>query len=250
VIAASETYEAEVAAIEAALRAIADPVRAASERRYLKSDLEFIGVGVPATRKLIRDFVREHEALDREHLIGLVAALWEQPVHEPRSVAIELLGMHKRLLEPGDIEVIERLLRQSLTWAYVDPLAIDVAGDLVARHPELNAVLDRWASDGDFWIRRASMLALLRPLRSGGGDFERFARYADAMLEEREFFIRKAIGWVLRESSKRRPELVYGWLAPRTQRASGVTMREAVKYLPAEQREALMQAYREHRAAK
>ena len=52
------------------------------------------------------------------------------------------------------------------------------------------------------------------------------------MLEEREFFIRKAIGWVLREAGKRRPDDVAAWLAPRTDRASGVTMREAVKYLP------------------
>jgi 3-methyladenine DNA glycosylase AlkD len=76
------------------------------------------------------------------------------------------------------------------------------------------------------------MLALLVPLRRGGGDFERFARYADAMLEDREFFIRKAIGWVAREVSKKRPALVAEWLAPRMHRASGVTLREARKYLP------------------
>jgi 3-methyladenine DNA glycosylase AlkD len=64
------------------------------------------------------------------------------------------------------------------------------------------------------------------------------------MLEEREFFIRKAIGWVLREFGKIQPEQVYTWLAPRIARASGVTVREAVKYLPVERREALLHAYR------
>ena len=102
--------------------------------------------------------------------------------------------------------------------------------------------------DGDFWVRRSAMLALLIPLRQGEGDFDRFGRYADGMLEEKEFFIRKAIGWVLREVSKKRPELVFDWIAPRTHRASGVTMREAVKYLPAAQRDALMAAYKERRA--
>jgi 3-methyladenine DNA glycosylase AlkD len=77
------------------------------------------------------------------------------------------------------------------------------------------------------------MLALLVPLRRGGGDFERFSRYADAMLEEREFFIRKAIGWVLRDTSKKRPAMIAEWLAPRMHRASGVTLREALKYLDA-----------------
>jgi 3-methyladenine DNA glycosylase AlkD len=249
VTASKATYEAQAADIEARLRALGDPAGAAGAKHYLKSDLEFFGVGVPAMRKLARESLRERGTLDRAHLIGLVEALWAEPVHERRSVAIELLGLRKALLEPGDIELVERLLRDSDTWAYVDPLSIDVAGDLVERYPELSSVLDRWSEDADFWVRRASMLALLRPIRRGEGDFERFARYADAMLEEREFFIRKAIGWVLRETSKKRPELVGAWLAPRTHRASGVTMRAAVKYLPAGRREELMAAYRARRPA-
>ncbi len=93
------------------------------------------------------------------------------------------------------------------------------------------------------------MLALLPALRPGQGNFARCARSADALLEEREFFVRKAIGWVLREVSNKRPALVSAWLAPRTGRASGVTVREAVKYLPDVDRERLMAAYREHRPA-
>jgi 3-methyladenine DNA glycosylase AlkD len=69
------------------------------------------------------------------------------------------------------------------------------------------------------------------------------------MLDEREFFIRKAIGWVLREAGKKRPAEVAAWLAPRTGRASGVTMREAVRYLPPSDADRLMTAYREHRSA-
>ena len=72
-----------------------------------------------------------------------------------------------------------------------------------------------------------------------GAPLDRFLGYADAMLDEKEFFIRKAIGWVLREVGKRRPEEVSSWLAPRTHRASGVTMREATKYLPDADRERL-----------
>jgi 3-methyladenine DNA glycosylase AlkD len=102
----------------------------------------------------------------------------------------------------------------------------------VTAYPGLTAVLDRWASDEDFWIRRSALLALLGPLRRGSGDFDRFGRYADSMLAERELFIRKAIGWVLRDTGRRRPELVTAWLEPRAERSSGVTLREAVKPLP------------------
>jgi 3-methyladenine DNA glycosylase AlkD len=69
------------------------------------------------------------------------------------------------------------------------------------------------------------------------------------MLEDKEFFIRKAIGWVLRETAKKRPDEVYRWIAPRTDRASGVTMREAVKYLDAARAERLTHAYGARRPA-
>ncbi len=107
--------------------------------------------------------------------------------------------------------------------------------------------IDAWASDGDFWVRRSALLALLPGIRSAQPDLARFTRYAEPLLAESEFFIRKAIGWVLREVSKKRPELVYAWLTPRIHRASGVTVREAVKYLPPRQRDELLAAHRDSR---
>ena len=139
-------------------------------------------------------------------------------------------------MEPRDLEIVERLIRESRTWALADGLATTVAGALIEHYPKLAGELDRWAEDEDFWVRRSALLALLVPLRRGNGDFARFARYADAMLDEREFFIRKAIGWVLRDTSRKRPDLTYAWLEPRAKRASGVTIREAVKYMTPEQR--------------
>ena len=239
-----------VAQVEAALRAVSDPDRARNEKRYLKSDLRFIGVKVPEIRRAIKPFVRSGAISNRDSLLEFVVACWDSGVHELRATAIQALRDKFDLLEIRDMSLIEDLIRQSKSWGYVDPLSIYLAGGLVERFPELNSTLDRWSTDDDFWVRRSAMLALLIPLRQGEGDFERFAKYADVMLEEKEFFIRKAIGWVLREVSKKRPELVYDWIAPRTHRASGVTMRETVRYLPASQRDALMAAYKERRAAK
>lgn len=220
-----------VADLDAALRAAGDPARAEQERRYLKSTREHAGVGVPAVRKLARGVGH----LDHDVLIESVEGLWASPLYEANAAAVELLVYNLAALGPADVPLIERLLRESGTWALVDNLADNVIGPLVERFPELAATLDRWASDPDFWIRRSALLALLTPLRRGEGDFERFTGYVDGMLEEREFFIRKAIGWVLRDTARKRPDLVYDWLLPRATRASGVTLREAVKYLTADQ---------------
>ena len=231
------------AAIDVELRRDRNPARAPREKAYLKSDLEFLGVALPAMRQTVRTVKREHPGLDRQGLVALVTALWSRPVFERRMTAVLLLEAFQPLLQPADIRLLERLIRESKTWAFVDELAIAIVGPLVERSPDLLRVLDGWALDDDFWLRRSAMLSLLRPLRRGEGDFTRFARYADAMLHEREFFIRKAIGWVLRETAKKRPELVYRWLLPRCAVASGVTMREGAKYLPPRQRTDILDAY-------
>jgi len=225
------------ARIDERLRSLGTPERAEYEKRYLKSELDHYGATVWAVRATVKEALAAKPELDRKELLATVEALWSRPVHECRAAAVELLDLRSGLLEPADLGLVGRLIREAKTWALVDGLAPNVAGPLVERNPELAATLDRWAADGDFWVRRSALLALLLPLRRGEGDFDRFGRYAEAMLEEREFFIRKAIGWVLRETSKKRPELVYDWIRPRAQRASGVTIREAVKYLSEEQRE-------------
>ena len=238
------------AAIDVELRHNRNPARAPLEKAYLKSDLDFLGVGLPAMRQIVDIVKREHGGLDRSRLVSLVGILWKQPVFERRMMAVLLLEAFQPLLGRADMALLERLVRQSKSWALVDELAIAIIGPLVERAPELLRVLDRWATDGDFWVRRSAMLALLRPLRRGRGDFLRFARYADRLLEDREFFIRKAIGWVLRETGKPKPAMVYAWLLPRASRASGVTVREAVKYLSEGQRAEVLAAYQSavHRA--
>jgi len=231
-----------------ALRAVARPERATQEKAYLKSDLEFLGATVWEIRRVVQAFSKGMP-LTHDELVALVEALWAQPIHERRMAAVALFELHPRLLKPGDLPLIERLLRESRTWALVDGLAADVVGGMLVASPlKVTPELDRWATDPDFWIRRSSLLAELRPLREGA-DMSPFLRRADAMLEEKEFFIRKAIGWVLRETAKKRPAEVVAWIARRTHRASGVTMREVVRHLPAAEADRLMAAYREKRSS-
>jgi 3-methyladenine DNA glycosylase AlkD len=222
--------------IDGELRAGGSVERAAWERSYLKSELSHYGTPVPSIRAIAKVTRRRLPEMTHDELVELVEVLWAEPVHERRVVCVELLAVFGDRLGPDDAALLERLVRESLTWALVDALAISVVGGLVERYPEFTEVLDRWVADDDFWLRRSAMLGLLVGLRQGRGDFERFARYADALLDDREFFIRKAIGWVLRETARKRPELVYDWLVPRAARASGVTIREALKPLsPAQQ---------------
>jgi 3-methyladenine DNA glycosylase AlkD len=245
----SVSGDADAAWIEQQLRASGSAERAASEQNYLKSTMAFAGTTVPQARAIVTGWRREHPELTGEQLTTVAAALWDGPFFECRMAAVLLLTDRRKLLTAADAGLVEAMLRSSGTWALVDGLAADVLGSLVERFPELLAILDAWAVDENLWIRRSALLALLVPLRRGDTtNFERFARYADGMLEEREFFIRKAIGWVLRETARKQPDLVAGWLAPRIHRTSGVTLREAIRWLPADRRAALTAAYQASKA--
>lgn len=229
--------------LEQRLSALGTHERADKERAYLRSELHHLGVTVPAIRTATVALLREHPELDRDGVLGLVEALWSEPVHERRMAAIEVLDARSQLLLSEDVPLLERLLRDCRTWALVDGLAASVVGSLRERSPaDLEPTLEAWSRDPDLWLRRASLLACLVALPSGRGDFDAFARKADRMLDERAAFIRKAIGWVLRDTGRRRPDLVTGWLEPRLGRAAGLTIREAVKHLPEPDRQRLLAA--------
>jgi 3-methyladenine DNA glycosylase AlkD len=234
--------------IEEELRKKGNPERAVAEKKYLKSDLDFYGVSMGTMRAIGKKFIDGRPSMTHPDLIELIKELWSRPNFERRMMAIVLLETSPAALSPRDIPLIEELIRASKTWALVDGLAVNILGELLLRQPAVLQKLDPWAADPDFWIRRSLLLAHLKLLRKGEG-FANFCRHADPMLSEKEFFIRKAIGWVLREVGKMNPDGVFDWLAPRTHIASGVTMREATKYLNPEQRAKLMAAYKDKRTA-
>ncbi len=242
---------AAAADLDLRLRVAGRPERAEKEAAYLRSTLHHYGTSVPDTRGAVQALLAQHAGLTHHQLLDLAGRLWREPegrpVHERRLAAALLLTQRAGLIGLDDVPPIEGMLRESRTWALVDVLAGDLLGPALEQQPDqaaVTAVLDRWATDQDFWIRRAALLVHQRPLRAGRGDWPRFARYAGAMLGEKEFFVRKAIGWVLRETARTRPDLVFEWLAPRAREASGVTIAEAVKYLSGAQRSAILQLRR------
>ena len=217
-------------ALRARLAELGEPERAAGEKAYLKSELTFVGVRVPDVRREVKAVLRA--GFTHDQLLALADELWSRPVHEHRLAAIELLHQSPRLLGAADLPWIEAHLRECRTWALVDPLAGWVVGEIVVRDPQAALpVLDRWVGDHDFWIRRSAMLALAKSLAKGR-ELPRCFAYADRLLPEREFFIRKVIGWVLRDLARTHPAEVSAWLRARMAGMNLVTLREPLRRLP------------------
>lgn len=221
--------------IGAELKLLGTAERAVAERAYLKSDLEFYGTSVPNMRTVVKRFLRVHRDLSHDQLIETCLALWvadgEVAIHEHRAAAVLLLDERPALLSIDDLPTLEHFIRESKTWAYVDTLAGHVVARLASADPDVLDVLDRWVADDDFWIRRSAVLALSDLLR-GGRELPRLFAYADTLLPEKEFFIRKVLGWVARDTGRRYPDDVSAWLRRNQAGMNGVTIREAVKYLP------------------
>jgi 3-methyladenine DNA glycosylase AlkD len=213
----------------ARFRAAGKPERAVYERAYMKSTLKFHGVDAAAIRAACADFCRAH-ALDHAALVAAVDALYATDWFDLHSAAVGVLERKRTLVGSDDAAWLIALVRQSACWAHVDWIATKIVPHALPDKP--GKLLRAWARDDDFWVRRTALLAQLDVLRAGGGDFALFAELAVPMLPEKEFFIRKAVGWVLRDTSKRRPELVRDFVAEHGAKMSGLTFREATRRLP------------------
>lgn len=218
-------------AIRARLREMADPVRAAGARSYMKSDMPFLGVRVPEVRRLTTAAVARYPFGSAGEQRATVLELWRNAeFREERYAAIDLtLGK----LVAADLQMLpvyEEIIRQGAWWDFADGVAGRICALLQAHPAEMSEVILDWSTDPDFWIRRASITAQLKA--KDGTDPELLCLVVEANLADPEFFIRKAIGWALREYAKTAPGWVSDFVAAHQDRMSPLSRREAVKHLP------------------
>ncbi len=198
--------------------------RSEHDKDYLKSDLKHFGMTVPDARKTAKWLLAEHPDLRAEPW-ALVEACWDTGVYDLRSIMSFYL--ERATLGPEAAEHLERLLARCHTWALVDQLAVQV----VPRAKPDYATMSRWAHHDDFWLRRAALLADLKELRAGKGNPGRWANLAKPNLSHDEVFIAKAIGWVLREIGKYRPDWTAQFVEANKAEMSALSIREATRHL-------------------
>jgi 3-methyladenine DNA glycosylase AlkD len=229
-----------VETIRAALRAHADKAKAPAMQAYMKSTMPFLGVPRPVLDRIVIDAVKLQPLASTGELIEAMAALWRHArFREERYAAIELptcSRAHRVLIAPALLPLVEEMIVTGAWWDHVDDLSGNVLAELLRAYPaDVKPRLSRWAKGGDMWLRRAAMLCQ-RKLR--GADFDAVlfyetvvasvgpkARFAD------EFFIRKGIGWALRERSCAAPDEVAAFCREYDAQLSPLTKREALRVI-------------------
>jgi 3-methyladenine DNA glycosylase AlkD len=219
-----------LSAIRGALRERADPVRGAGAQAYMKSALPCLGVRVPEVRRIAAAAAADSPFTSAVQLRGTVLELWRNAMaREERYAAIDLTADP---LAAGDmlmLPVYEEMIRSGAWWDVVDPVTTRLCGLLQANRAEMSAMLLGWGTDPDFWMRRAAILSQLKA--KAATDSGLLARILETNMADREFFIRKAIGWALREYSKTAPEWVAAFVAEHAATLSPLSRREALRRL-------------------
>lgn len=218
--------------LRAGLADLADPAAAPAMQAYMKSPMPFRGVPKPGRERLLRAVLAEQPVPDGNALAATVDDLWDAAGYrEERYLAMGLAG-HRRHLRWVDLDWLPRLrawIVDAGWWDVTDELANRHVGRLLRAHPSaLTPVLHRWAVDEDRWLRRTAVIC---QLGSGAGtDLDLLTAAIEANLDDPDFFLRKGIGWALRQHARTDPGWVREFVA-RHPGLSALSQREALRVI-------------------
>ena len=214
------------------LAARADPAKAGPMTRYMRDQFPFLGVMSAGQKDAWRAAMAGvPRRLPEDVVVRAALALWDRPEREHQYLACTLVNRHA---ESGGasvsfLDTLEALITSKPWWDTVDALATRGVGAVVRRHLELRPAMDRWLAGDDLWLARSALLHMNR-WKSGADQAWLFdaclARAADT-----DFFVRKAIGWALREHSKVDERAVVAFVAAHESELSGLSRREALMWL-------------------
>jgi len=196
--------------------------------KYMKNRFPYLGIKTPKRKELLKDFYKENGLPEMEELKQITLDLWELPEREFQYVAIGLLRNFTKKWDEDFIDLFEQLIITKSWWDSVDGLASWMVGEHFIRFPDIrDKYIDRWMKSGNIWLQRTCLLFQLG-----------YKEKTDEMLMDsiimalngsNEFFINKAIGWILREYSKTDAQAVINFVE--NNELAPLSNREALKWL-------------------
>jgi len=202
---------------------------AAKFKAFMKDHFEFYGVMAPKRKEIQKELKPMIKALDADQLWEYAQLLWSQPKRELHYVAIDMLQFRGKWWSMDHMPQIEELIITNSWWDSVDPLAANIAGQIIRRSPEEGLVwLERWIDHENMWLNRSAIIHQLR--YKNEVDTDLLFALIDNSIGSKEFFINKACGWALRQASKFYPAEVKDYIESRPNLAN-LTIKEGSKYL-------------------
>lgn len=200
--------------------------------QYMKNHFEFFGIKSPLRKELQRQWFQKEFCQTPLNFINLIDALWQQDKREFQYVALDIGKRYKKLFLPEHIPTIQYWIETKSWWDTVDALASHFIGGTVYNYPELKQLMDEWIDHNNMWIRRTALLHQLN--FKSKTDSDRLFMYCEKRMHETEFFIRKAIGWALRQYSYVDADGVIDFVKQHESQLSTLSKTEALKALKRE----------------
>lgn len=223
----------DVPALRRELAAAGDPERAASQQRYMKSELPYFGLASPQLKALLRPHLARYSPGDRGEWEADVRRLWDGATHREEWYVALALARHRTARpwqDPDALDLYRHLILTGAWWDVVDEIAAHLVGGVLAGHRAATTpVLLAWSTDDNLWLRRTAALSQLR--HKSETDLDLLTRAIDHNAVDRSFWLRKAIGWALREHARTDPDWVRAFVAERVESLSPLTQREALRHL-------------------
>lgn len=222
-------------AVRRALAEAADPGRAAAQQAYMRSAMPYRGVAAPRLRALLRPLLAEHPPTTRAGWEATVRELWDGATFREERYAATALVRHRAAAGWRDGEAVplaRHLIVTGAWWDHVDELAVHLVGAaLRADAARVRPVLVAWAGEEHLWLRRTAVMCQVGARGDVDRDLLRLA--VEANVDDRTFWLRKAIGWALRDLAHTDPGWVRAEVERLGDRLSGLSRREALKHLTA-----------------
>lgn len=214
----------------AALAAVADSSKSEGMQAYMKTDMPFYGAQKPARAGILRVLVRDFPPPDVAGYEELILGLWDLPHREEKYLALGVARHFEEYVTPVVLPLYRRLIVEGAWWDLVDEVATHLICDLVVGYPgEVWPAVDTWIDDDDMWLRRSAIICQVGAKERT--DALRLFRFCDERSFETEFFIRKAIGWALRQHARVDPEAVARFVMAHRDGLSGLSYREATRHI-------------------
>jgi 3-methyladenine DNA glycosylase AlkD len=211
-----------------------DPEVAAAQQAYMKSAMPCHGVPSPRLRQALRPILAAYAPDSRDAWEATVRELWDGATHREERYAATALARHRAARPWQDVDTLplyRHLVVTGAWWDHVDEVAAHLVGGVLAEHRDAVApVMRAWARDDDLWVRRTAVLCQLRHRQDTDTDLLR--EVVACNVDDRSFWLRKAIGWALREYSRTDPGWVRAEVDRLGDRLSGLSRREAMRRLP------------------
>jgi len=206
----------------------ANAENAAQMKAYMRNQYDFFGIKAPAQLQIRQEFLKAEGLPEISHLPNLIRELWEQPEREFQHFALAHLEKYNKKTDAGFIETLEMIIVTKSWWDTVDFIAANLVGTHFKRFPELIPFYtENWMNSGNFWLQRSALLFQLKYKKQT--DLPLLFGFIERLSDSREFFIRKAIGWTLREYSKTDPDAVIRFV--NSHQLQPLSQKEALKVI-------------------